>query len=330
MVGAVGDDDGIFNPWVPRAAVVGGEGAVGSVDPRLRRPPTPRLVHVLPGGAVKRKHVVRPVAVAQVGVLCVVGHSVPRRSVRECRVLAKVAIPLPNDLAVQGGLGELLVVVSVVEELLVTLSRDLKPVRGPCAEVRAAASHEGSTSAIGVELDEAVLVFAVVLVRQVDVVLGIRHQAVAVHKRGASWGLEQVGHVLVPPLSLATDDRGGRDRLRLFYRWLCRGGLLDAPSGINVKLVPARVAAAVLGRHKCAVLLHVLHRVGERQHRGRLTRRHADDVIAGLDGLIATHDGATVVGSRCLANLGVRRCRRRRCAEGQGNDCERLDHSRVP
>eukprot|EP00035_Acanthoeca_spectabilis_P020156 m.431390 g.431390 ORF g.431390 m.431390 type:complete len:333 (+) comp17296_c0_seq1:96-1094(+) len=186
VVGTVRHDDGVFNPGIVGAPVVCGEGAVRSINASLGRAASPRLVEVDTRLAVEGVHVVRAVAVAEVRVLGVGRRREPRRAVREGWVLAERAVAHPDDAAVEGGLCELLVVVGVVEELLgvaaLALGRDLEAVRRARAEIGAAAGHELAAGAVRLPLDQAVLVLAVVLVREVNVVLGVRHKAVAVHK----------------------------------------------------------------------------------------------------------------------------------------------------
>jgi hypothetical protein len=63
--------------------------------------------------------------------------------------LSKETVGLPDDLARHVRLGELLIVVGVVEELVCALGRDLEPVWGSRAQwVATAASEELTTSAL--------------------------------------------------------------------------------------------------------------------------------------------------------------------------------------
>ena len=80
-----------------------------------------------------------------------------------------------DNRAIERRLGELLVVVRMVEILLAGLSGNLKAVGGARAQGRIAASHEFRTGAIWLPPDQAVLVLAIILIREVDVVCSIGH-----------------------------------------------------------------------------------------------------------------------------------------------------------
>jgi hypothetical protein len=149
--------------------------------------------------------------VAEVGVVRSWGDGVPGGAV-DGGVLAEEALLLPDDGAVELGLGQLLVVVRVVQHLLSILGLDLEAVRGSSTENRDVAAgragHELAAGAVGLPLDKAVLVLAVVLVGEVDVLVLVRDEAVAVDE-ARPLHLEEVGHVLVLEFTRAADDGGG-------------------------------------------------------------------------------------------------------------------------
>jgi len=210
-VGAVTDNDlvlAVFETGLVGATVVGGEGAMGGGGAvGASSFPTPSM---LLKGTINAEgvHIVAAVAVAEVHEFAVRGSSKPGRAVCGLGVLPEVAVLLPNDGAVESGLCELLVVVGVVKERGAVLSFDLEAVRGAVAQGGVSTAHELGASAVGLPLDEAVLVgLTVVLISQVNVRILVSNKTMAVREGCSSRGLEEIRHVLVPKGTLASNNR---------------------------------------------------------------------------------------------------------------------------
>lgn len=89
-------------------------------------------------------------------------------------VLAEGPVLDPDDLTFHRGLGELLRIIGMVQELFTVLGRDFQAVGGARAQSRGVFACEGAVRAIGIPTDEAVRIcLTIVLVSQYDIFIFI-------------------------------------------------------------------------------------------------------------------------------------------------------------
>ena len=248
------------------------------------RASTKRLVHERARCRLKGVDVVRAVAVAEIHVLAVGWRGKPCWDVWGLAilaaarvvgthvgatrfVLAKQPILEPDDAAIERGLGQLLGVVGVVEELLVALGRDLEAVGRARTERRI--TRERATRAVRIPRRKAVRVgLPVVLVRQDDVFVLVDAEPVAVGERCTGRFLQQLRHVLVAVFARAADD-GGHCR-PADDAMLLRCAFLPAQATPHVKLeaTPRRTQRG-RGPNRTVLFLLPCTDVAPRGRRGR-------------------------------------------------------------
>ena len=123
-------------------------------------------------------------------------------------VLAKIAVALPNDRAVKQSLRQLLVVVCMVqvfplrERIAVPLGGDGQPMRRTRTQRRIPAQHVLTSGTIRLPANQTAvrIKIVIILIGEVDVVIGVQHKTMAVdHYRPIGW-LEAIRNVFVAVL----------------------------------------------------------------------------------------------------------------------------------
>jgi len=163
--------------------------------------------------------------------------------------LAKVVLANPDNFTFQGRFGKLLGIVSMVQVLFAMLCGNFEPMRSTGTKLWSVFTGESAVGAIRIPFDQAMWIFAIVLVGQDDIFISINRPAVAVDKGSAWRSPQQLWHVLVSKLSRTTDDGSVRKRFHSSVAdWRA------PPSGLVELEAAGRVAERIV-RPKAAELV---------------------------------------------------------------------------